>query len=106
MRQKLLQKKEATIHVVGFEDPIALEVYNYTLSKNKLWFINNYRKWSKGEIQFDELTEANFIGLKIQRNNENNGNEPLSGSDGFSPWWMVWYPPENDSTPETRKEGL
>ena len=106
MRQKLLQKKEATIHVVGFEDPIGLEVYDYTLSENKAGFINNYRKWSKGEIQFEELTEANFIGLKIQRNNENNGNEPLSGSDGFSRWWMVRYPPENDSTPETRKEGL
>jgi hypothetical protein len=28
MRENLLQKKEATIHVVGFEDPIALEVYD------------------------------------------------------------------------------
>jgi hypothetical protein len=82
MREKLLQKKEATIHSVGFEDPIALEVYDYTLTKSKAGFINDYRKWSKGEIQFEDLTEANFIGLKIRRNNEINGNEILSGSDG------------------------
>ena len=56
MREKLLQKKEATIHVVGFGDPIALEVYNYTLTESKVGFINNYRKWSKGEIQFEDLT--------------------------------------------------
>jgi hypothetical protein len=42
MREKLLQKKEATIHVVGFENPIALEVYDYTLTVNKARFINNY----------------------------------------------------------------
>jgi hypothetical protein len=95
MREKLLQKKEATIHVVGLEDPIALEVYKYTLTESKAGFINNYRKWSKGEIQFEDLTEANFIGLKIRRNNEINGKETLSGSDGYSRWWMIRYPPEN-----------
>ena len=83
MREKLLQKKEATIHVVGFEDPIALEVYDYTLTKSKAWFINNYRKWSKGEIQFEDLTEANFTGLKIRRNNEINGKETMSRDDGY-----------------------
>ena len=92
MREKLSQKKEATIRVVGFEDPIALEVYDYTLSESKAGFIHNYRKWSKGEIQFEDLTEANFTGLKIRRNNER--------------WWMIRYPKENESTPETRKEGL
>jgi hypothetical protein len=76
------------------------------LTKSKAGFINNYRKWSKGEIQFEDLTEANFIGLKIRRNNEINGNETLSGSDGYSRWWMIRYPPENESTPDTRKEGL
>jgi hypothetical protein len=86
MREKLLYKKEATIHVVGFEDPIALEVHDYTLTESKAGLINNYRKWSKGEIQFEDLTEANFIGLKILRNNEINGNETLSGSDGYSRW--------------------
>jgi hypothetical protein len=106
MREKSLQKKEATIHVVGFEDPIALEVYNCTLTESKAGFINNFRKWSKGEIQFKDLTEANFNGLKIRRNNEINGNETLSGSDGYSRWWMIWYLPENESTPDTHKEGL
>jgi hypothetical protein len=106
VREKLLQKKEATIHVVGFEDPIALEVYDYTLTKSKARFINNYQKWSKGEIQFEDLTEANFIGLKIRRNNEFTENETLSGSDGYSHWWMIRYPRENELTPDTRKEGL
>jgi hypothetical protein len=76
------------------------------LTESKAGFINNYRKWSKGEIQFEDLTEANFIGLKIRRNNEINRNETLSGSDGYSRWWMIWYPPENEWTPDTRKEGL
>jgi hypothetical protein len=98
MREKLLQKKEETIHVVGFEDPIALKVYNYTLTESKAGFINNYRKWSEGEIQFEDLTEANLIGLKIRRNNEINRNETLSGSDGYSRWWMIRYAPENEST--------
>ena len=106
MREKLSQKKEATIRVVGFEDPIALEVYDYTLSESKAGFIHNYRKWSKGEIQFEDLTEANFTGLKIRRNNEINGKETLSGADGYSRWWMIRYPQENESTPDTRKEGL
>jgi hypothetical protein len=106
MREKLLQKKEETIHVEGFEDPIALEVYDYTLTESKAGFMNNHRKWSKGEIQFEDLTEPNFIVLKIRRNNEINGNETLSGSDGYSRWWMIRYPPENESAPDTRKEGL
>ena len=57
-------------------------------------------------IKHEELTEANFIGLKAQRNNEINGNERLNGSDGYVRWWMTRYPPENESTPETRQEGL
>jgi hypothetical protein len=28
------------------------------------------------------------------------------GADGYSRWWMIRYPKENESTPETRKEGL
>jgi hypothetical protein len=106
MREKLLQKKGTGISVVGFDDSVALEVYDYTVGDNKAGYIHNFRKWSKGEIEYEELTEANFIGLKAQRNNEIDGNERLKGSDGYLRWWMIRYPPDNKSTPETRQEGL
>ena len=88
-KNKLLHKKDPTIKVMGFDDPIAIEVYDYILSDTKPGFINNFRKWSKDEIECEELTVANFIGLKIQRNNDIDGNETLSGDDGYSCWWMI-----------------
>ena len=106
MRERLLQKKGTGISVVGFDDSVGLEVYDYTVGDNKPGYIHNFRLWSKGEIDYEELTEANFIGLKAQRNNEIDGNEGLKGSDGYSRWWMIRYPSGGQSTPETRQEGL
>ena len=53
MREKLLQKKGTGISVVGFDDSVALEVYDFTVGDNKPGYIHNFRKWSKGEIEYD-----------------------------------------------------
>ena len=105
IKDKFKEKKDKidpTIRVLAFKDPIALEKYEYTLTESKPGFINNFRKWSRGELEVDALTEANFIGLKIKRDFEVDGNEPLLGSNGFARFWMIRYPPEDESTPETR----
>jgi hypothetical protein len=100
------QKPVPLIRVLGFQDPLYIEVYKYTLSENKPGFINTFRKWSKGKEVCDELMEANFIGLKTQRNLALVGNEYLSYDDGYARFWMTRYPLNNESTSDTRKEGL
>lgn len=109
MKEKLKRKQEKpvpTIRVLGFQEPLAVEAYEYTVTATKPGFINKFRIWSRGELEVATLTDANFIGLKIQRDNENGGNEPRLDDDGYSRVWMIRYPPDNESTAETRKEGL
>ncbi len=109
MRENLKKKKQKpipTLSVLGFEDPLSVEMYEYTLNKNKPGFINNFRKWSRGELENDSLTEANFIGLKMQRDYVSDANEALYYDDGYARFWMIRYPPSNASTVETRQEGL
>ena len=109
MKDNLKKKKEKpvpTIRVLGFQDPLYVEIYEYTLSANKPGFINNFRKWSRGELVNDALSEANFIGLKMQRDFSVDGNATLFYDDGYAHFWIIRYPPENESTADTRKEGL
>lgn len=109
MREKLLSKKEKpvpTLRVHGFEDPLAVEAYEYTLSDTKSGFINKYRLWAKGELTVEALTAANFNNTKVQRDKSRSDNEPLLDGEGYSRVWMVRYPPGGESTEDTRKEGL
>ena len=109
MRQKLLSKKEKpvpTIRVYGFEEPLGVEAYEYTLSDTKAGFINKYRLWAKGELEVEALTAANFNNTKVQRDKSKSDNEPRLDGDGFSRVWLVRYPPGGESTEDTRKEGL
>ena len=109
MRDKLKLRKEKpvpTISCRGFcVTPMALEAYEYTISSLKNGFLNEFRKYTKGEVQSDELTNANFVGLKIKWSDEI-GNEPMLDPDGFARVWIIRYPLEGESTPETRQEGL
>ena len=60
MRENFKHKKEKpipTIRVHSFRD--------HTLTATKPGFINKYRMWSRGEVEVEELTDANFIGIKI-----------------------------------------
>ena len=109
MRQKLQNKKEKpvpTIRVYSFEEPFAIEAYEYTLTDSKPGFINKYRLWAKGELEVEALTAANFNNTKVQRDKSKTDNEPLLDDEGYSRVWLVWYPPGGESTGETRKEGL
>ena len=109
MRDNFQKKKEKpvpTIHAHGFQDPVAAEAYEYTITPTKPGFVNKYRMWSRGELEVEALTEANFVGLKVQRDNGSAGNEPLLDDGGYARVWMIRYPPGNESTSETRKEGL
>jgi hypothetical protein len=109
MRNNLNKKKQKPvplIRVLGFQVPLYIKVYEYTLSKNKPGFINTFRKWSRGEVVCDELMEANFIGLEMQRDFSLDGNEYLSYDDGYARFWMTRYPLNNESMADRRKEGL
>ena len=87
MRENFKHKKEKpipTIRVHAFQDPIAIEAYKCTLTATKAGLINKYRMWARGELEVEALTDANFVGLKIQRDNDNPGNESLLDTDGYS----------------------
>ncbi len=109
MRENLKLRKEKpvpTISVQGFQVvPLAAEAYEYTITNLKNGFLNEFRKYVKGEITSDELTNANFVGLKTKRY-RGKGNEPLMDSDGYSRVWILRYPLEGKSTALTRQEGL
>ena len=61
------QKPVPTISCQGFQlPPMSVEAYEYTISDLKNGFLNEFRKFTKGEINSDELTNANFVGLKIK----------------------------------------
>jgi len=100
------EKPIPTIRVHAFKDPVVVEAYGYTLTTTKCGFLNKYRLWTKGELEVDELTEANFGELKNQRDNDVPGNESVKNDEGYSRVWMIRYPPENVSNMTTRKEGL
>jgi hypothetical protein len=109
MKDNLIKKKQKPIlmiSVLGFQDPLYIEVYKYTLTENKAGFINNFRKWSRGKLICNSLTEANFIGMKLQHDFNNNGNQHLLYDNDSARFWMIRYPPQNVSTAVTRKEGL
>jgi hypothetical protein len=109
MRDKLAKKKEKpepAISVQGFVDPLTFEIYDYTITPTKPGFSNKFKMWAKGELHVEALTAANFVGFKYQRDNENSGNEPLMSQDGYARIWMLRFPPENESTADTRAEGL
>ena len=106
MREKLKEKQVPTISVLGFIDPLSIEKYEYTLNATKDGFTNNFKLWAQGKLDVEELTAANFIGVKFQRNDEVQGNETLMSMTGYPRVWMIRYPPEGESTPETRDEGL
>jgi hypothetical protein len=109
MKDKFKNRKEKpspTIRVHAFKEPIVVEAYEYTLTATKCGFLNKYRLWTKGELEVDELTEANFGELKNQRDKDVTGNEYLKNDDGYARVWMIRYPPENESTVATRNEGL
>ncbi len=109
MKDKLKNKKEKptpTIRVHSFKEPMVVEAYGYTLTATKCGFLNKYRLWTKGELEVDELTKANFGNMKNQRDKDDPGNESVKNDDGYSRIWMIRYPPENESTVATRKEGL
>ena len=74
MRENFKHKKEKpipTIRVHSFQDPFAIEAYKYTLTATKPGFINKCRMRSRGEVEVEELIDANFVGIKIQRDNDN-----------------------------------
>ena len=109
IKEKFKTNKEKPVQallVLGFLEPLAVEAYEYTLMATKPGFVNNFRVWSRGELEVDALTVANCIGLKNKCDNKNGENEPILDADGYPRVWMIRYPPENESTPETRKEGL
>jgi hypothetical protein len=109
MKEKFKNMKgqsEPTIRVVGFEDPLAFEIYDYTLTATRPGFVNEYRKWSKGEKEANSLTEANFTGFKIQRDNEVDGNESLKDDLGYSRIWIIRFPHEKETKINTRADGL
>ena len=110
MRAKLAKKKETpepAICVQGFVDPLTFELYNYsTITPTKHGFSNKFRMWAKGELEVDTLTEANFVGFKLQQDNAISGNEHLLSKDGYAHIWMLCFPPENESTANTHAEGL
>ena len=109
MRKQLLGKKEKpvpTISAYGFEDPLAVEAYEYTITDTKPGFIHRYRLWAKGDLEVEALTAANFNNTKVQRDMSKRDNEPLLDGEGYSRVWLVRYPPGGESTADTRKEGL
>ena len=89
LRTKQKAKAIPTIRVLGFKNPYSFEIYDYTITDGKPGFINNYRKWSRGELEVPGLTDANFLGLKIQRDNRKIGNVGLLDATGFARMWMI-----------------
>ena len=109
MRDNLKKKKDKpvpTINVYSFHEPIAVEAYTYTITPTKDGFLNKFRIWLKAELEVDELTEANFVALKTRRDKDSPGNVPLKDDDDYNRMYMIRYPPQNESTKETRSEGL
>ena len=109
MRDNLKKKKDKPVPTIGvhaFADPVCAEAYEYTIQSDKDGFTHKYRMWSKGELEVNELTDANFTGMKMRRDTETPGNEILKDCEGYARIWLIRYPEGTESTVETRKEGL
>jgi hypothetical protein len=87
MRENLKLKKEKPvppIHDHGFLEPFAIEAYEYIIKDTKPGFVNKYRLWAKGQLEVEALTKVTFVGLKMQQDKEDGGNELLKDSSGYS----------------------
>ena len=109
MKEQLKKRKAKpvpTISVVSFVAELPVELYAYSITDTKDGFQHQFRLWTRGELEVASLMDANFVGLKTRRDDDCPGNEPLKDEDGYSRNWMIRYPTGNESTEETRKEGL
>jgi hypothetical protein len=75
-------------------------MHGYTLTTTRPACVNNYRKWNRGKLEVNSLTDANFTGFKIQRN------ESLKDDKGYSHIWIICYPHKKERNRDTREDGL
>ena len=64
------------------------------------------RKYTSGTLEVKELLEANFVALKVRRDNKIPRNDALENDKNYPQNWMLRYPPQKESTAEAWQEGL
>ena len=95
-----------TLTVYAFHETFALEAYIYDHNEDD-GYTRSYRQMIDGvpEFQCSELQEANFNRYYYRRRPGSN-NEILVGRKNYWRLIMIRYPPEQESTAETRQQGL
>ena len=102
------KKGSPTLHAIGFAGGISIEAYIYNKPNGEEGFTYGYKKYFReDDDSSDDLKDGNFVGYTSRRI-PNTDNEKMSVSNGseYTRILMTRYDPSNESTPETRKEGL
>lgn len=113
-QKKNVRKPSSSIPILTvtrFTHPLSLEMFTYTKGGND-GFLNELVTRLNGDGQDETLVppsqalqDGNFHSCPFRRK-PNSANENLRGANGYYRRVILRYPPENESTPETRQIGL
>ena len=105
---KMKSKGAPTLYAVGFAGGISIEAYFFEKPNGDESFTYGYKKYFRdGDESSDDLKDGNFVGYTDRRKaNTDNEKMPVSANSEYSRTLMTRYAPSNESTPETRQEGL
>ena len=92
-----------TLTVYVFSPDLGVEAYLYIKDDNNDGFLNSFKKFSEGKLEYSPLSEAGFTGYKPRRRSPGSS-VILNDSKGFWRHVILRYVPL--STPETRQTGL
>ncbi len=94
-----------TIRVLVPDPIFKFEMYFVEKNAGEDAFMMPYTRFVREEIEDQGLKDANF-GPIVFRRDPGTDDEPLEGQKGFWRQIIIRYPSEQESTPETREEGL
>jgi len=98
------------LYVVAFEKTFTCEAYYYNKAngeENYTYGLKSYIREAEHKMVSADVDKMNIVRV-VDRRQPNTDNEkmPSAPNSQYSRSLFLRYPPENKSTPETRKEGL
>ena len=85
--------------------PLGLEVYVFQNDLEHDAFVNNYRQYATGMLENKALAAAGFQDL-VHRRYPGSNNKWMTDPDKYPRNVIIRYPPQGESTIETRRIGL
>lgn len=94
-----------TIHALGFHNELGLDGYIVEKNSTTDGFLNNYKLFVKGSIDYYPLNDAGFIGYQTRRHSPQNNEAVFNQGSDFERLILVSKPIDGNSA-ISRKKGM